>query len=31
MKMWAINTNKCLPQELTVKFADNIQHRIGLP
>ena len=29
--MWAINTNKCLPQELTVKSADNILHRTGLP
>ena len=28
--MWAINTNKCLPQELTVQSVEHILHRIGL-
>ena len=28
--MWAINTNKCLPQELTVHSVEHILHRIGL-
>ena len=30
MEMWAINTNKCLPQELTVQSVEDIIHRIGL-
>ena len=30
MEMLAINTNKCLPQELTVQSVEDILHRISL-